>query len=86
MPPLRFGSITSLLQLHVVDSEARRQRDIICAAELDPHCLPGEGTEIERSSQNVHSSRTAILITKRRQRREQRPRRASYFNEETIEN
>lgn len=82
---LRAGWIY-LLQLHVVNSEARRQRDVVRAAELYPHCLPGEGTEVERSSQYVHSRRPAVLITKRRQRREQGARRASYFNEETIEN
>ena len=76
----------ALLQRHVVNSEARWQRDVVGAAELDPHRLPGERTEIKRSSQNVRSRRAAILITKRRERCEQRPRRASHFNEETIEN
>ena len=75
----------ALLQRHVVNSEDRWQRDVVRAAELNPNCLSGERTEIERPSQDVHSSRAAVLITKRRKRREQRPGRTSYFNEETIE-
>ena len=77
---------TRLLQRHVVNSEYCRQRDVVRATELNPHCLAGERAEIERSSQNVHSRRPTILITERRQCCEQRPARTSYFNEETIEN
>src|SRR6185503_108951 len=71
----------ALLQRHVVNSEYRWQRDVVRAAELDTHCLPRERAEIEWSSQNIHSRRAAVLITKRRERCEQRSRRTSYFNE-----
>ena len=53
---------------------------------MDANGLAGEGAEIERPPENVHSRRAAVLITERRERCEQRPRRTSYFNEETIEN
>ena len=81
-----FALNQALLQRHVVNSEVRWQRDVVRAAELNPHCLSSERAEIEWSCQDVHSRRAAVLITERRQRREQRPCRASYFNEETIEN
>jgi len=48
--------------VHVVNSEYHWQRHVIGAAELNPHCLSGERTEIEWSSQDVHSRRGAILI------------------------
>ena len=84
MKRLRSRS-NALLQRHVVNSEARWQRDVVGATELNPHCLSGERAEIERSSQDVHSRRAAILITKRHKRCEQSPGRTSYLNEETIE-
>ena len=83
--PYNKPAENALLKRHVVNSEYSWQRDVVGAAELNPHSLSGERTEIERSSQNVHSRRAAILITKRRKRCEQRPRRIAHFNKETIE-
>lgn len=49
-PPLLIcvRSQTRLLQRHVVNSEYRWQRDVVRVADLNPHCLPRERTEIER--------------------------------------
>jgi len=80
-----FALNQALLQRHVVNSEVRWQRDVVRAAELNPHCLSSERAEIEWSCQDVHSRRAAVLITERRECCQQRPRRASHFNEQTIE-
>ena len=66
--PYNNPAENALLKRHVVNSEYSWQRDVVGAAELNPHGLSGERTEIEWSSENVHSRRAAILITKRRKR------------------